>query len=212
MDDLDSDQRRVRELIRGAAVPAPASLRARVEALRREAASRARRRRVLGGAAAAAAGATALVLALTLPGDVPGGPTIVGAAALAERAATAPAPPPDPGDPMRLAAAVDGVAFPEWAAIRWPATGARTDVLDGRRVTTVFYARGGQTVGYAIVSGDPLPPPVATEREVVAGTVYRTFEAGGQTIVTWEHGGRTCVVSGRGVRADVLRRLATWEA
>ena len=128
------DDERAQQLIDDAAVPAPARLRARVAALRAQAAPRARRRRRLAAAGAAgAAGATAVTLALTLPGDVPGGPSIVEAASLSERPATAPAPPRRPGAPDLLAAHVEGVAFPEWRAIRWPATGSRTDVLDGRR-------------------------------------------------------------------------------
>jgi hypothetical protein len=212
MDDRRADDRAA-ELIRAAAVPAPAGLRARVERLRESAGPVARRRRRLAVAGATAtAGAAALALALTLPGDVPGGPTIVQAAALSGRPATEPAPPPWPGDPDRLSAAVEGVAFPDWRAIRWPATGARTDTLGDRRVTTVFYARAGVVVGYQIVAGEPLPPPVATELEVVGETVYRTFRAGGRTIVTWVQGDHTCVISGRGVPARVLRRLAAWEA
>jgi hypothetical protein len=212
MDDRAQDER-ARELIRAAAVPAPARLRARVDALRAQAAPRARRRRRLAAVgAAAAAGATALVLALTLPGDVPGGPTIVQAAALSGRPATQAAPPPWPGDPSRLSAAVEGVAFPDWGAIRWPATGVRTDVLGDRRVVTVFYARGPAVVGYQIVSGQRLPPPVSTDQEIIGETLYRTFRAGGRTIVTWVEGDHTCVVSGRGVPAEVLRKLAAWGA
>ena len=211
----DSDEERGRELVRGAGtgVRAPGELRARLEPLRREA--RRRRGRARGLAAAGAASlvaATAVALALTLPGDVPDRPTIVQAAALSDRPATRPAPPRDPFDRRSLIAQMEGVQFPDWATIRWPATGTRTDRLGEREVTTVFYAAGGQVVGYQIVSGEPLPPPVATSRELIGDTVYRTFRAGGRTIVTWERGGHTCVVSGRGVDSYVLRRLAAWEA
>jgi hypothetical protein len=52
---------------------------------------------------------------------------------------------------------VDGVAFPSWArAFGWTATGVRSDRLDGRRATTVFYEKQGQRVAYTIVSGVPL--------------------------------------------------------
>jgi hypothetical protein len=41
----------------------------------------------------------------------------------------------------QLATAVDGVTFPYWEdRFAWRSTGARTDRLDGRTVTTVFYA------------------------------------------------------------------------
>ena len=74
-------------------VAAPVALRARVDADRRAGAPRRRRRKLaLGGAVAAVAAAVALALVLTLPGDVPGGPTIVEASGLAARPATMPAP------------------------------------------------------------------------------------------------------------------------
>ncbi len=208
----DPDEQRGRDLVRAASaqVRAPRGLRAGLEPLRRDARRRRRTRALtiaLGGALAAAA---AVVLALALPGDVPDRPTVAGAAALAERPATRP--PPGPAGPRRLSAAVEGVAFPDWGDVRWPPTGMRTDRIDDRAVTTVFYVRAGRTVSYQIVAGDPLPPPVATRQEMVGDTVYRTFRAGERTVVTWVRGGRTCIVSGRGVRAEILRRLATWEA
>jgi hypothetical protein len=141
---------------------------------------------------------------------VPDRPTVVQAAALADRPATRPA--PAPAGPRRLSAAVQGVAFPDWGAVKWPATGMRTDRMDDRAVTTVFYAHAGRTVSYQIVAGDPLPPPVATRQELVGDTVYRTFRAGDRTVVMWVRGGRTCIVSGSGVRTEVLRRLASWQS
>src|SRR5687767_10164106 len=119
--------------------------------------------------------AIAATLALTLPGDVPDRPTVMQAAALSERRATRPAPTPDPLDARYLAEHMEGVSFPDWTGIGWTATGLRTDRLDGRYVTTVFYARGRQLVGHQIVSGEPLPPPVATSRQLIGDTLYRTF-------------------------------------
>ena len=51
--------------------------------------------------------------------------------------------------------AVGGVTFPSWErAFGWRATGARTDTVGGREVTTVFYANSrGQRIGYAIAAG-----------------------------------------------------------
>jgi hypothetical protein len=210
-----SEEERGRDLVRRASadVRAPLRLREAVEPLRMQTRGRRRRTRALAAAAAAVvATGTAVGLALTLPGEVPGRPDVVQAAALAQRPATRPAPPRDPADPRFLAARVDSVAFPDWGTIRWPATGTRTDRLRDRSVTTVYYARGGQVVGYQIVSGDPLPPPVATRQELIGDTVYRSFRAGGRTIVTWVRDGRTCVVSARGMPAWALRRLAAWEA
>jgi hypothetical protein len=86
----------------------------------------------------------------------------------------------------------------------------RTDVVAGRRVVTVFYARGKQVVGYQVVTGRTLPAPVAVHRTRSRGTTYRSFTARGETIVTWVERGRTCIVSGRGVSPYTLRRLAAW--
>jgi hypothetical protein len=105
---------------------------------------------------------------------------------------------------------VDGVPFPDWGPRGWPAIGMRTDVVAGRRIVTVFYARGKRVVGYQIVSGRTLAPPVAVHRTESHGSVYRSFTARGQTIVTWVEDGRTCVLSGRGLPPSMLRRLAAW--
>jgi anti-sigma factor RsiW len=206
---LVDQQRRAVDAIRAADVPAPARLRARLEATRREAAPHARRRRVAVAAGFGAAAATALALAVTLPGDGAGGPTVADAARLSERPPAQGA--PRPSDAGLLAAHVEGVPFPDWGPIRWPATGARTDRVEGRRVTTVFYAREGRVVGYQIISGERLEPPEEARARVIGGVTYHSFTAGGRTIVTWTRAGRTCVVSGRGVQPRVLHRLAAWE-
>ncbi|MDX6672539.1 MAG: hypothetical protein QOI91_2902 [Solirubrobacteraceae bacterium] len=205
------EQRRARAAIRGAAEPAPAALRTSVQALGRDLGPRGRRRGLaLAGALAGAVTAVALVLALVLPGDLPGGPTIVQAAGLSRLPPTAPAPKPDPSNPRVLEARVGRVAFPNWAPYGWRTVGTRTDTLAGRKVVTVFYARGRQVVGYQVVDGRPLPAPVAVHRTVSHHTTYRSFTARGETIVTWVEGDRTCIVSGRGVAPHTLRRLAAW--
>lgn len=208
---LVEEQRRARAAIRAAAEPAPPSLRAGVQALGRDLGPRARRRRwALAGALASAVAAVSLALVLALPGDLPGGPSIVQAAGLSRLAPTAPPPPADPSDPRRLAIRLDGVYFPNWSRLGWRAIGSRTDVVAGRRIVTVFYARGKRVVGYQVVAGGSLPTPVANHRTRSRGNDYRSFQARGQTIVTWTEHGRTCIVSGRGVRPNVLRRLAAW--
>jgi hypothetical protein len=206
---LLTEQRRALALVRGAAVEAPAGLRARLDAARRAAAPRARRWRVaLAGGAAAAATATALALVLTLPGDVGAGPTVAQAAQLAHRPPQFPAPGVTDG---RLALAVDGVAFPNWSyRFRWNAVGRRTDVVAGRRIVTVFYARRHWRLGYAIVAGGRLAPPVAAGRAQVSRTLLRHFYAAGANVVTWVRGGHTCVLTGRGVSTGLMLRLAAW--
>jgi anti-sigma factor RsiW len=205
------EQRRARGAIRAAAEPAPASLRASVQALGRDLGPRGRRRGLaLAGAFAGAVTAVAIVLALVLPGDLPGGPTIVQAAGLSHLPPTAAAPRPDPAHPQLLSARVGRVAFPNWAPRGWRTIGMRTDTLAGRKVVTVFYARGRQVVGYQVVDGRPLPAPVAVHRTVSHHMTYRSFTARGETIVTWVEGDRTCIISGRGVAPHTLRRLAAW--
>jgi hypothetical protein len=182
-----------------------------VATTRRETAPRRRRLRIaLGGAVAVAAAGIALALVLTLPGDVPGGPTIVEAAELASRPPTTPPPRRDASHPKLLTTHVDGASYPYWDDIKWPVAGTRVDDLDGRRVTTVYYDRAGKRVGYQIIPGKRVAPPVATEQRTINGTVYRTFKANDKTIVTWVRHGHTCVLSARNVPTDVLFKLASW--
>jgi hypothetical protein len=210
---LVDEQRRARETVRAAAleVAAPVALRARVDADRRAGAPRRRRRKLaFGGAVAAAAAAVALALVLTLPGDVLGGPTIVEASELAAQPATMPAPLQDAARPKLLKKQVEGVPYPYWDDLKWEASGSRADELDGRRITTVFYNRGGKRVGYQIIPGKRVAPPVATDQQTIDGTVFRTFKANDTTIVTWVRGNHTCVLSSRGVPSQVLVKLASW--
>jgi hypothetical protein len=207
------EQRRAVALVRSAGGAMPAGLRGRLEAARRERAPKARRWRIaLGAGLATAAAATALALALTLPGDVPGGPTVVQAAQIAGQPPRGPAPDHVAGDFTRLNVSVDGLAFPNWAyRLHWPAIGRRTDRIHGRSVTTVYYRRGSRVVGYAIIAGERVPPPVATTPVIQGRTVYRYFRAGSRTVVTWVRDGHTCVLAGSGTPADVMVRLAAWD-
>jgi hypothetical protein len=109
-----------------------------------------------------------------------------------------------------LVAAVEGVHFPYWEErFGWRSTGERSDTLDGRAVTTVFYAdRGGQRVGYAIVSGRA-PSLSGGSVKWLGGHPYRLLSSGGARTVAWLRGGRLCVLSGRGVSGGTLLRLAS---
>src|SRR6266566_971909 len=167
-------------------------------------------------AAGGALAALALALALTLGGGgtAAAGPSLRQAAALTLLPATAAAPRQRQTQPADLGAAVDGVSFPYWEEhLGWRSAGARADVVGGRRVTTVFYAdAAGRQVGYAIVAG--LPAPRVTGGQVAwrAGTPYRLLREDGAAVVTWLRAGHMCVVSGRGVDAATLLRLASWHA
>lgn len=205
------EQRAGLSAIRAADVRAPLSLRERLEDQRRRAAPAARRRRIIvGGGLAGAAGAVALTLALVLPGDVPGGPSLVQAARLSTLAPTGPPPTPKPGNPGLLNISSGSVTFPDWKDIEWPASGMRTDQLGDRSITTVFYVREGRTVGYSIVAGRRLRVPAATTDEVVGDTRYHLFQAGRLRVVTWVRDGQTCVLTGRTTKPEILFKLAAY--
>jgi hypothetical protein len=189
---------------------APLGLRQRIEAERERARGPARRRRLtLGGALAGATAAAALLMVLLLPGGA-GGPSVVEAAALGTRAATAPA--PQPGRPKLLGASAFGLPFPDWAEkFGWEPSGRRVDDIDGRRAVTVFYAKAGREIAYTIVSGEALPAPERSAAASREGTSLRYLSRAGRTIVTWERGGRTCVLSGDEVAATTLLDLAGWK-
>jgi hypothetical protein len=109
---------------------------------------------------------------------------------------------PPSADPSRV--------LPSSATLHPLRLGARADHIDGRSVTTVFYAdTQGRRIGYAIVSG----PAWATHGGTLkwrAGVPYRLLTHDGATVVAWPRGGHLCVVSGRGVDAQTLLRLAGW--
>jgi anti-sigma factor RsiW len=206
------EQERAVRAVQAAAVPAPERLRARVAAD----AGRARRpvpRRRLGIATAVAlAAGIVLGVVLSLPAGSPGAPSVVEAAALTTRPATAPAPARDPMQPALLRARSDGVAFPDWGTtLAWPATGVRTDTLSGRSATTVFYRRAGRRVGYTIVSGQALSWPAGAHRSTYDGVEFRDFRLGARTVVTWRRQGHTCVLSGGQTPRRVLLLLAAWK-
>jgi hypothetical protein len=199
-------QRRAVTLIRGATaeVRAPLALRERLEADRRRLARPRARRRWFSVALAGAAAAAVLLAAVLV---APGGPTVEDAAAFASNPPTAPAP---PAEGAALDLTEGGVAFPAWTkTFGWEATGSRTDELDGRSTTTVFYEKDGKTLAYTIVGGDALDVP---DGQVIdaEGTPVTVFDDGGRLVATWEREGQTCVLSGDGVEAAKLAELAGW--
>jgi hypothetical protein len=214
------------ELVRSIDVPAPDALHRQVQALIDEQAEPRWRpaRRSSGALAVRPAGgwrlggalALAVVLVAALVVGLSGGGTstltVREAAALTERSATTGAPAENPRDRAQLAAAVDGIAFPYWEErFGWRSTGARSDRLSGRAVMTVFYANArGQRIGYAIVGGSASH----SSGGVLAwrnGTPYRLLDENGSRTISWQRQGHLCVVSGRGVSAATLLRLASWD-
>jgi hypothetical protein len=216
------DEQRIADLVRSFDAPAPQSLHLRIDSLVADHRDSRHTRRHLGQQLSfpvlAGVGAIAVVAAIVLAIAFGGGGGN-GAAALTVgqtvaptlRTATLPAPRESLARHAQLDAAVDGVPFPYWGErFGWHSTGARADRIDGRTVTTVFYANSdGQRVGYAIFAGAPTPKTggVVTWR---GGVSYRLFNEHGVAVVTWLRDGHLCVVSGRGVSSATLLRLASW--
>ncbi|MFZ0090739.1 MAG: hypothetical protein WAL63_14600, partial [Solirubrobacteraceae bacterium] len=158
-------------------------------------------------------GATALAVVVAIAVIVIGGagsaPTVPQAARLALASATLPAPAVDPAQPANLKFQGAGIPFPSWGgATGWTATGARTDTVRGRRITTVFYTgRHGNEIGYAITSGPPLSG--ARGRTTWRYNVRFTQQRQGRArVITWVRSGHTCVIAGRAVSYQTLMQLA----
>jgi anti-sigma factor RsiW len=194
---------------------APAALRARIEAQRKErSAPLVRWRLAYGGGLAGALAAIGLALALILPAGTPGAPSISQAAALAVRGATAPAPGPAPHERSGLLNTnVGSLYFPNWTQrYGWQATGERRDHINGRVADTVYYRSHGQTIAYTIVQAPALEIPKSTHSRLHGADLW-TLNMGGRQIVTWRKEGHTCVLSSKpGVSVSELRTLAAAEA
>ncbi|HEX4482985.1 MAG TPA: hypothetical protein VH081_04305 [Solirubrobacteraceae bacterium] len=169
------------------------------------------------GARLAAVGSiAAAIVALVIVVSLSGGSSTLSvhdASALTLRPATTAAPRESSTSSGELTASVDDVAFPYWSAhFGWRATGQRTDEVDGRTITTVFYENAhGRRVGYAIVAGST--PPQVTGGVVSRrdGTPYRLLTVKGVAVVAWTREGHLCVISGRGIEGATLLRLASWD-
>jgi hypothetical protein len=213
-----SEQERAVTMLRALDDAAPASLRGEVDALINGGARairparsgwRWRRSLFMPAATALAIVIAALVVAL---GGSSHAPTVPQTARLALAASTMPAPTEDAAHPGLLRLRVDGLAFPYYGrSAGWEATGARTDSLGGRKVLTVFYTvRGGDRVGYSIVSGSPLAVSGGTVIKP-DGVPYTVQRVGAARFVTWQRNGHTCVIAGRSVSASTLLALAETE-
>jgi hypothetical protein len=215
------------EYVRAIDVPAPDSLRLEVESMIAGRSALARRRRVIGSrggarslglmrlaaaGALAAVAAVAVAIASSSGGGASSALSLRDASALTLRPATASAPSENMSNRAQLRASVDGVSFPYWGdRFGWRSTGARTDRLGGRAVTTVFYAdRSGRRIGYAIVAGTPAPQSSGGVVALREKTRYRLLTENGTAVVTWLRKGHLCVVSGRDVSSATLLRLASW--
>ncbi len=206
-------ERRVVEMVQraNAAQRAPAGLRARIEAQRPSARVRSRRRAGYASAFAVALAAVVLAVVLVLPGGSPGSPSVSQAAALAARGPTHAAPLPDRSAPtVKLGRSVQEVYFPNWKhSFRAQAVGQRSDSLRGRQAVTVYYRWHARTLAYTIVSLPALAQP-AGQVTRWDGTELRTLKLDGRFVVTWRRDGHTCVLSGKGMSAVQLQKLAAW--
>jgi hypothetical protein len=197
------------------AVRAPASLRSSLEELVSNAPVRRHLRvpalRLAGAGALTAAAAAVLAIAIGGGGGAARTPTVLEASRVALEPANRASPAENPAQRGALEASVEGVSFPYWGGQRdWPATGARTDRLQGRTITTVFYAaRDGKRVGYAIVAGSPLPAPANGPVVDRGGVRFHVLDAAGATVVSWREAGHTCILAARGLPARTLLDLVS---
>ena len=191
-----------------AAEEVPESLQVAVEARRRGRGRRDWAQPVPRLVVAAAAVAAAVVAAIVLSGG-PGAPTVADAAELATQAPTGPAPSQGKAA-TKLAIAVEGVTFPDYArAYGWRPLGVRHGRIDGRDATVVFYGKDGRRLAYVIVAGTGLARPANAQTMVIDGVEYRVLRLGGRLAVTWRRGGHTCVLIGGAARSELLQ-LASW--
>jgi anti-sigma factor RsiW len=159
-----------------------------------------------------AAVAVVLVLVLTSGGATSSPPTVLQASHTALLAATGGAPAESRDNNHQLTISAAGIAYPYWGgSLGWNATGARTDTVDGRTVTTVFYAsRHGRRIGYSIVSGPALAIPSGSASVQRHGLSFHVVSRANPTIVTWREAGHTCILTAHGVSAHTLVHLAAW--
>jgi hypothetical protein len=180
-------------------VRAPDALRARIDAERDRTLVRRMvvKRMKATGALAGVAACLGIGVGLASLGGDGGSPSPLAAAALATRPAQDAAPRTDGGDRHLLAASVDGVAFPVWSdRFPWKASGQRTDELEGRRTTTVFYkSPQGVELGYTIVAGDALPWPEDSRRVDRNGVEVWVAHRDRRVVAYWREHGHTCVIS-----------------
>jgi hypothetical protein len=175
---------------------------------RRTLAARPRRRGPL-FAVGALGTAGALLWTVAVLGGTPAGLTVAQAAALSGRPATTPVREPRDDQVTLPGLRAAGLPFPYWGDhFDWEAEGARTDGLDGRLETTVFYRRDAGSVAYTIVSGTSLPSGAGARTIVRDGIMLAVYPKLG--VVTWLRRGHTCVLSGRGVPLQAMLELAVW--
>ena len=158
------------------------------------------------------AAAAAAALVISIGGQ--GAPSVFATVQLAGGGPVLPAPMHDPRNPSLLQAKGDGLPFPDWnAEFRWRAVGARTDEIDGRSATTVYYdSPRGARAAYTILGGSAIDPPSGARTMQLHGTAFHLVDQGDRRIVVWDRGGHTCVMSAPvAVPEERLLDLAAWD-
>ncbi len=118
-------------------------------------------------------------------------------------------------DDARAATArtIDGLKFPDWRKYGWNARGGRLDQLeDDREAATVFYARGAESISYAIVSGtgnvDDETSTVSRQLEVPGGKVEIALaQTGDYATLKRKRTGRTILMTGASPNGQLLRAM-----
>jgi hypothetical protein len=147
-----------------------------------------------GGLAAALAIVVAVVLSLSGSRDS----GVVTAAGLSERPST-----------QTAQRSFAGITYADWGArFRWFKVGGRTDVVEGRRTSTVFYRHTHHRIAYTVFAGRPIEPPDDAAVLRANGLELHRFKLGTQDVVTWVRNGRTCVLSGDVHNPFTLVKLA----
>ena len=202
-----ADEQRIAALLHAVESPAPDTLYAftnqLIEGSQTQPRSVRRRRRVIIiDSVALAAAAVAVVVALIFAaGTSP--PTALRTARIALASATGPA-------PHALVASGTRIAFPDWTPLGWPTSGARSDRLGGRTVTTEYYRAymAAGAVGYSIISGAPVQWGENGRTVTRAHGDYMLLTSGGAHIVAWVQGGHTCIIASRTASDATLLSLA----
>ena len=192
---------------------APLALRERIER-DRERARPAGRRRFLGlaGSFVAVAAAAAVALVVSLGGSSK--PSVLATVRLAGAGPVLPAPARDAQNASILTTRIEGLPFPNWnRQFKWRASGARTDDLDGRKATTVYYTSPlGARAAYTILGGAAIPPPEGARTLRLRGNAYHLLTQDGRRVVVWARAGHTCVMSApMSVPEERLLDLAAWD-
>jgi hypothetical protein len=190
---------------------APSSLRARV-ALAQPPARRAGPSRIAAvlGTAVVGVGAAAVVALVIVVGGT-AGPTVAQAAVLTSRPPQVSVTEPKIDQGTLPGVQAVGLTYPYWEDhFGYTAQGVRHDGLDGREVTTVFYARGASRVAYEIVSGPPLRQGGSWWRTELQGVQLWTMNTPSGLVVSWLRDGHTCILIGSGTQASTLQDLAAW--